>query len=576
MNNVQNEYAASHLNDAAWFQRRQLQWTILLRIILYTLLIGLTMLLAYMGFDFILLPKYYLLFLLAAIYVSSILSAIRLRNIDHSIKYFGFFQSLIDVAFATAFVYFSGASNSIYSSIYFFPIITSGLIMPRRFSYFTAAAAIGIYGAILLLEFSGITPQYFDNYNYFPLSSIIRLLNIFAVKGLTFLLAALITSLFSRRLISTEQELSSTIDSFDKLSNLYKTIFDNIATGLITINSRNQITSANNAAVTLLGRRFLELIGNDITEVLPNIDLRRSGIQNVINYTRQNGISTRLRYSLTPLTPRKYYTPNSPDDPNADSGLITLQDVSKTEELEKKMRQGEKLAAIGMMSAGIAHDFRNPLTAISGSAQILEKELTTSAAPGTENIELTQIILRESNRMIATISDFLKFARPDNVQPCWFSLPNCVREVLQVCKAAPDWPENSRIDVYIEENTDIWADERQFFIVINHLIQNSMAFCPQGKELIRIDAREIRARGEKEKLLISVEDNGTGIADTLYEKIFEPFYTSRADGTGLGLAIVKQTIEAHGGTIEAGKSDILGGAKFSIIVPLVESGDSTR
>ena len=113
---------------------------------------------------------------------------------------------------------------------------------------------------------------------------------------------------------------------------------------------------------------------------------------------------------------------------------------------------------------------------------------------------------------------------------------------------------------------DIWADEKQFFTVMNHLIQNGMAFSPEGHEVLRIKAEEVTLSEEREVLVVSVEDNGPGIEDALQEKIFEPFYTNRANGTGLGLAIVRQIIEGHKGTIEMSRSS-LGGAKFTIILP---------
>jgi signal transduction histidine kinase len=144
---------------------------------------------------------------------------------------------------------------------------------------------------------------------------------------------------------------------------------------------------------------------------------------------------------------------------------------------------------------------------------------------------------------------------------------SCIQEVLQVCRANPSWPSTSKIVVQIDPKTGIWADERQFFTVINHLIQNSIAFCPPGNEIIHIKAFEEKNYTNREELVITIEDNGTGIPEELREKIFEPFYTNRADGTGLGLAIVKQTLEGHKGSIDVSTSSMKG-AKFTIKLPL--------
>ncbi len=247
--------------------------------------------------------------------------------------------------------------------------------------------------------------------------------------------------------------------------------------------------------------------------------------------------------------------------------IITLRDISEIERLERQVRQTEKLAAIGMMSASIAHDFRNPLTAISGSAQVLAEDFLASDTTSHTNYELTNIILRESNRLIDTIGDFLKFSRPEHVNKEWFSLAQCIDEVLQMCRADLRWPTGSESILNIDKNLDIWADERQMFTVFNHLIQNGLSFCPKGQEQIRISAHETNSDEGREVLLITISDNGSGVPLGEREIIFEPFFTSRPDGTGLGLAIVSQTIASHSGHITIGESET-GGALFTLTFPL--------
>lgn len=550
--------------------QKQLQWMLLLRVILYTLLLGITFILSELGFHFIILPNSLLILLLIAVYSVSIFSAVLLYRTCKNFKRFGFIQSLIDTFFASALVYATGISSSIFTSVYFFSIITGGLILPRRGGLFAAAAATLIYGSILTLEFLGVTPGYFNSFDYTPAVSLPELINLFAVKGLTFFLAALLSAMFGMRLTSTEEVLSSTIHSFDRLSHLYKTIFDNISTGIITTNDKNMITSANNAARSITGYSLSELIGTSLDTLFPNFDMRSKATRQAIDFTKKDGTKIRIGYSFTSLniTSEDGESSRLETDYDEDSKLVTLQDISEVEKLERKIRQGEKMAAIGMMSAGIAHDFRNPLTAISGSAQVLAKEFSAGLPVDRhDNLELTNIILRESNRLITTISDFLKFARPDIAERQWFSLTNCIEEVLQVCRADPKWPATSTFSVKINPKTDIWADEKQFFTVMSHLIQNAIAFCPQGNETVHIEAVEKKYSDNKDILLITVEDNGPGIRKEMHDKIFEPFYTSRADGTGLGLAIVRQTLEGHRGSVEISDS-ILGGAKFTVKLPL--------
>jgi two-component system sensor histidine kinase PilS (NtrC family) len=236
--------------------------------------------------------------------------------------------------------------------------------------------------------------------------------------------------------------------------------------------------------------------------------------------------------------------------------------------LEQQVRQAEKLAAIGRISAGIAHDFRNPLTAISGSAQVLAHDfsLSDSAEQKTQRA-LINIILRESNRLTLVIADFLKFARPETGEREWFSLRKCLDEVIQVSRANPLWPNSCTLQITVDPHISVWGDQHQFFTVLSHLIHNALPFCPPGREIIRVEAEEVALTGNQGEIVLRVGDNGAGVEEENREKIFEPFFTSRVDGTGLGLAIVKQILTAHQGTISVGGSE-LGGALFTAHIPL--------
>ncbi len=549
---------------------KQLLWMLLLRVVLYTSLLGIIYFLSDIKYGIIILPNSILILLLLFVYTITIISALLLNNLKVNLLTFGFVQSIFDSFFASLLVYYTGISHSIYSSVYFFSIIAGGLILPRRGGLLAASTSTLLFGLLLLLEYKGYVPEYFSTFDSYPAQNLRELINLFSVKGLTFFLAAFLSAMFGIRLTTTEEVLSNTIDSFDKLSQLYKMIFDNISTGIITTDDHYIITSANNAARSITGFKLSELIGHNLSDVFPTLDLENKAIRQAIDFKKPNDSTIRIGYSLTSVhVPQRDPAHPQPDSKfMEDSKLLTLQDISEVEKLERKIRQGEKMAAIGMMSAGIAHDFRNPLTAISGSAQVLQKEFSNArSSEGSENLALTNIILRESTRLITTIADFLKFARPDILERQWFSLRSCIEEVLQVCKADPAWPKTSSIELDIDPWTDMWADEKQFFTVISHLIQNSIAFCPPGNEKIIIRAREKKEPVNEEVLQLSIDDNGIGIEESLQEKIFEPFYTTRADGTGLGLAIVKQTIDSHRGTIELRGSD-LGGCRFVITMPL--------
>ena len=543
--------------------RQQLLWMLLLRIVLYTVLMGLSDLFQNTRFEMIVPPRNLLVLFLLLVYMTTITSAILLMSLPGRLRVFGFLQSLLDTFFASLLVFYTGASQSAFTSVYFFPIISGGLILPRKGGLVAAAAASLQYAAILGFELLGIFPEYLSYYGFKVAGNPMVSLNHFGVLGLTFFLAAMLSALFGLRLQKTENALSDSIRSFDRLATLYKQIFDNISTGILTIDDRKIITSANNATAAITGFSTEQLIGRELGEMFPNMQLKETDLRQSADFIKQDGTRIKLGYSHMPIHPLE----GSPDGNEGSHEIFTLRDISEIERLENQMRQAEKLAAIGMMSASIAHDFRNPLTAISGSGQVLAREFATTASADSMNLELAEIIVRESNRLIGTIADFLKFSKPETANREWFSLAACLAEVIQVCRADPLWPATCDLQLKFDHNFDIWADQKQMFTVFMHLIQNALAFCPPGREAIEIKAAVVRRPQGQEGAAISISDNGSGVPENSREKIFEPFYTSRPDGTGLGLAIVRQTLEEHHGVIDVAVGS-LGGARFTLFLPL--------
>ncbi len=543
--------------------RNQLLWMMVLRIVLYTLLMFISYIFRGAELEVIILPSNLLILLLLLVFLTTIFSSLFLLIYEGNLRKFGFAQNLLDTCFVALLVFFSGSSQSIFTSVFFFPIVAGGLILPRKGGLVAAAAATLLYGAILVLEAYGLYPEYLRSYLWATEHNPMVIVNHFAVQGLTFFLAAILSALFGLRLMRTESALSDSIKSFDQLAILYKQIFDNISTGIITIDSNHLITSANNATEKITGLQPKNLLGQKLGTVFPSFDLSGDAHRATTDFFKEDGSKVRIGYSHINIdrsdTDRLLQKP-----PHK---IITLKDISEIEQLERQVRQTEKLAAIGMMSASIAHDFRNPLTAISGSAQVLANEFSSGSSENYSNFQLTTIILRESNRLIETIGDFLRFSRPEVANCSWFSLHGCIEEVLQVCKADPAWPVSAEILCDFSRTVDIWADEKEMFTVFTHLILNALAFCPPGKERISIEAREIKNGVRQEVIEISIHDNGPGVAENNRDLIFEPFFTTRTEGTGLGLAIVQQTITEHQGSINVSRGQN-GGAVFTFTLPL--------
>ena len=549
-----------------------LLWFLLIRVILFTLLLGITILFQSHDRQVILPPFLYILIFLIFVYIYSILSALVLQKKDLHLQRFGKIQVLSDTLFIALLVYATGCSQSIFTPIFILPILAGGLILYRIGGLIPAAASTLLYGAVLTLEYLQIIPAYFFTYRYIVVRDYQVSTSIFAVYGLTFFLIAILSGLLAEKLRTTEDALSLTEQRFDQLLLLYKQIFDDIITGIITLDANGRISSFNPAASDITGYTASEVIGRNFNQFFPHMSIGTHN-RSIYDFTRKDGKKIRVGYSCSEL-----HTPgnNNFEDQSItrSSKVITMQDVSKIEQMEQQVRKAEKMAAIGELSASIAHDFRNPLAAISGSAQILSTEYEDESEQSKTQRSLTNIILRESERMADTITDFLHYARPLNPTPKWFNLKRMVQETLDVLTSDRRVYSNCKIDVSVPDDLDIIADRQLLQIALVHVLSNSCHASKNSPESIILSAGEADKHGG-ESIIIEVVDQGPGIDPEIRDKIFDPFFTTREDTAGIGLAIVKQIVDSHGGTIEI-VSKKNQGCTVRIQLPLSQPDELTK
>jgi len=527
--------------------RRHLLWWLLTRVMLFTLLFAMATFFREKGHAIILPASSVTVAFLLGLYGFSIASALFLQKKSRSTRRFGLLQLCCDAIFMALLVYATGCSQSSFTSLLILPVIAAGLILYRLGGLFLAAVTTFSYGAILALEQLRWVPRYFAAAPYSPPSSFLAGTNLFAVYGLLFFLAALLSGQLARRLRVTEEKLHRTALEFGRLSILYKQIFDDITTGIITTDQSDFITSYNQAAERITGMPRDQVLGQPFNRCFPGIYLRDRQGRNVCDFEKPGGEAIRIGYSFSFLN-----MPAGEEREGQQSRwkVVTLQDISQIERMEQQVREAEKMAAIGELSASIAHDFRNPLAAISGSAQILAMEQDTLSGldPATFKT-LLGIILRETGRMAKTITDFLQFARPASIQPEWFDFNRLVDEVLMQVRAATNTMAAVTVVKEIGERLDCWADRQQMQTVLTHLLENACQATAGLPGSVAVAAGERNGAGQGE-LCVEIRDQGPGIPQELREKVFAPFFSSRADGTGLGLAIVRQIVENHGGRIE--------------------------
>ena len=533
--------------------RRHLVWMIMTRIMLFTLLIAVTVILQHLGRDVILPPTSVTMAFLSVVFIYSIGSAGLLQTRKKHLPRFGLIQVLSDTVFSALLVLGTGCSQSIFRPIFIFPVLVGGLNLNRIGGLLAATASSLLYGAILLSEYFEYIPPFYSHTNYIPPDYFLDVLNKFAVYAVVFYVIGISSSVVAARLRKTEEALTRTSVQFDRLNLLYKQIFDDINTGILTVDGRNLVTSCNIAFEKITGFSAGKVIGLPFDSFFPPVILQENDeSRQTADLIRQDGEVIRVRFTLAQL--------NLPPDPevqedqeDARCKVITMQDISFLEKMEQQVRESEKMATIGELSGAVAHDFRNPLAAISGSAQILRVHIQDRLKESDDpiistNRHLIDIILREADRMEKTINDFLQFSHPKELEPEWFNLKRVVLEAIRQIQGKKSRYPGCTIQTDIPEHLDCWGDRRQVHIILVHLLQNSCFASKDCTEPVLVQVRE--EQEDSSTLCIAVCDKGTGFPDTIREQVFTPFFSTREDSAGLGLAIVQQFVEQHGGTVE--------------------------
>jgi len=329
--------------------------------------------------------------------------------------------------------------------------------------------------------------------------------------------------------------------------------------GLLLVDATGLITSANPAAETALGvrglafRRYTEALGPDsaLARLLTDcLEQARTFRREEIEYTTPAGELRQLGVTISPILhgPRK-----------VSGAICLLSDLTELVALQKQIHLKENLAALGELSAGIAHEFKNALATISGYAQMIRGEAAES-----ELAEHAQRILEQTRAVTHVVTEFLRFARPlELVDEQVAMQPLIERVVAEVREAMPQVSLTSE-----GEFAEVTGDEgllRQALLNLARNAAEAVAAQPfSGRVVVHGAVERGAARGVQR---ISIADNGPGIPHEDLPKIFLPFYTTKTNGTGLGLAVVQKIIVQHSGGVEA-RNQPEGGAEFIVWLPL--------
>jgi two-component system sensor histidine kinase PilS (NtrC family) len=517
--------------------REWLSWLIKLRIVVVTTLLGVSV-----GVESLVANEEALTNLSHIILFTYFLSLIHYLLLRFSQRYVAqaYFQTSSDLLVAFSIIYVTGGIDSYFSFLYLLSVIMSSILLYRRGAFLTASASSILMVAQYSLTQLGILPLTGYALTDPRTAKIIIGTNVFA-----FFAVAYLSSHVSESLKKTGTELE---DKRGKLANLQafnENIINSMRGGLFTTNLDGSITLFNRSACEITGFNAESVIGVHVSKVF---NFCEGEGQPVLS----DHLPCRFEKSIRNVGGEEIYLGFTVSrllvERNQHVGYVyTFQDLTEIKKLEAQIQQKDRMAAIGRMAAGIAHEIRNPLTAISGCFHLLKAELTLSD----DQRKLIENISLETKRLYRITTDFLLYAKPIKFSPCFVDLNRLTKDAVNLLKNSPHVSPTHRIEGIFDPNNSLYcvADPDLIKQVFWNLCNNAVKAMPEGGSL-SITLGSTR-QGTVE---ICFQDTGIGLTEEEQKKIFEPFQSMFSGGTGLGLSLVSQIIEAHQGSINVTSS----------------------
>lgn len=471
-----------------------------------------------------------------------------------------YLQTIWDLLFVTVLLLFTGGIGSPYSFLYLLSIMNAGVLLGRKEALYTASLCGILYGAIVDFHYFGLLSGIGLNQDVALQIGASHVFYTIFLNLIGFYLTAFITGYLYERARESEDALRDKTVDYEELHRLSMTIVSNLESGLLTTTPTGNIRVFNRYAEELTGLCQAEVYDAPLNLVFPAITGDIFNLTTVaareFKYNAQNGETLILGYNAVPFT-----------DLYGDAAgvIINFKDLTSIKQMETALKKADRLAALGEISARMAHEIRNPLAAMSGSVQLLSEQ----GSIADNDRRLLAIVLREADRLNTLITEFLAYARPASPHKEQIGLRSFIEDMTMFLAADKRFKQVS-IGNLVPAHLIIQADVNQLKQVMINLLHNAADAMPNGGR-VELEARCQLSGAEGFQrapvAVITVSDTGVGIAPGTADHLFEPFWTTKPDGTGLGLAITYRIIEAHGGTI-ASESLPEGGCRFSIMLPV--------
>ncbi|HZJ31128.1 MAG TPA: ATP-binding protein [Vicinamibacterales bacterium] len=469
-----------------------------------------------------------------------------------------------DALLVAAFVHLTGGITSYFSSLYVLPIIAASSVRFGR-----TAIQVATLSAVLYLAL--VTAQYVPH-DYLPdlllkvapaadLPSLRFAQYTVFINLFGFLAVAWLSRSLSESLRSAGAKLEDASHQIEDLRAFNEYVIDSLLSGLISTDADCRIRTFNRAAAGITGVPAADAVGVDAAELLqmpphlrPSLGALTETQSLRVDLIYKTGDGRLIDIGLTVTTIAF---------PDGRPGyLFVFQDVTTMKRLEREARLRQRLAAVGEMAAGIAHEIRNPLASMSGSIQLLREELPLSE----EQAQLMDIVLRESERLNQTIGSFLAYARPQRAAVSRLDVRNVVEDAAALLRNSAEVRDAHRLDIDVPLKP-VWyeADGNQVRQIIWNLATNGLRAMKDGGRLL-LSVSEQRDSIGRLEVVLSVQDEGCGIPADEIDSIFQPFRSTFERGTGLGLATVHRIVTDYSGTIQV-SSTVGSGTTMRVRLP---------